>query len=293
MSYSLYLGTGPVGQIELFSALCKKKFDSKISLDEAIDSSYNEVKKISLNFRNQTGENPFPGYGVRRNEFNQEFAKFHSFEVYEKYARLVVPHLVFPLIAVDGNKKSHNYFSNIVQENDLITEIVPMQMRLDVGDNNGHSTWNINEYLPEVKTLIDQKGFPSVIGGAHFMSIAAHITERDYGGIKFWHRIPWPSILSLMDDYTKIAFIEEGDFIFREGNQYRDVFLHKGFPESSLDEKKNLESFELLTGKLIKLLDEDNCERKFNVFPKRFVGKYHETGGEEEQQLIVFGEKIS
>lgn len=100
MTYSLFLGSGPAGQIEFFSLFCKKAVERGTSLDTAVKESYSKIKKISKKILSN-GLNPFPGYGSSENSFDETFSRFHPFELYKEYSILAIPNIAFPIIAID------------------------------------------------------------------------------------------------------------------------------------------------------------------------------------------------
>jgi hypothetical protein len=174
MAYSLYLGSGSAGQIEIFSANCKKLVDLGAHVDNAIVDSYNLIKKLSITQALERESYPFNGYGTSDKSADEIFSKFHPFELYLEYGWQIVPTLAFPLVAIEGGSDSFRKFSGLVRLNGLDDLIIPRQMKF-IGSSRllQHSNcFNIDPNLPNVYDIVQEKGFPQVISGAHFLSIA-------------------------------------------------------------------------------------------------------------------------
>jgi len=286
MAYSLFLGSGPVGQLEIFSAECKRLFDGGESLENAISEGYELAKKVSLEYGSKDHKRPFPGYRDLMLSDEENFEKFHPFEVYREYARQAVPNLSFPIIAVEGERDSYLDFSEIIREFDLSRFIVPQRMKFRGYREVGllrKCGYNLDPSLPDVETLISQNSYPKVLAGSHFLSISMFSEFRNYDGLEAGTSIPHQAITQLMGDKTRLYFIEEGDLIFDEGLIYRNALKAENTRPNN---QNGLLDFELFGGLFFQKGDYKNRSFQVDVFPRHLVQKYDRHKRDYGQVLV-------
>ena len=272
MSYSLFLGTGLVGQLEIFSGLCIRALRNGQPLEEAIASIYPRVKEIARE-ANTGDQNPFCGYGGGTGSFDSEFERFHPIELYQYFAKHVVPFLPTPLVCVDGNAASHSYFSRLISGLDLAGIIQPKRMNFKTKkEGNMKTFWDISEPVQSVLEFVNENGYPSFICGAHFLAISSHTMSEDYGGTHLYRKIPHHAVTEIMGNQTKALFIEEGDLIFDEGITY---FLHR-YPQTDPEKTENgIAYFQEHAATFFKLKDEHHRRFSTQVFPAEFLKNYN------------------
>lgn len=286
MAYSLFLGTGPVGQLEIFSVLCREAITKGLPIENAITEGYLAMKE-GIRQNVASGLNPFPGYGCGGEKFEQSFAAFHPLDLYAEYAKIAMPHLDYPVIAVEGERESFSSFCSIVESFGLSDKIVPKNMKFVSSSYTDSRLQKGSVILPDVAGLVEKQGYPSLVAGSHFMSISAHWELEDYGGTSLHRKVPHRAIAKLIGDETLLAFLEEGDLLFDEGIAYADAMCraigeHSGFGKKSIN---GLREFEKLAGYFFSIADK---KREFlvKVLPKEFLAKYDRMQGDYGQALV-------
>ncbi|HII15956.1 MAG TPA: hypothetical protein HA362_06610 [Nanoarchaeota archaeon] len=287
MAYSLFLGTGPAGQLEIFSVLCKEAVKKGLPLENAVAESYHAMKE-AVRQAAPTVLNPFPGYGSGRRKLEQNMAKFHPLSLYAEYARIAMPHLDYPVVAVEGNRESFDSFCAIVETLGLSDRIIPKNMKF-VGSKYADSELQTEgKALPDVAGLVAERGFPSLVAGSHFLSISSHWRTEDYNGMGLHRKVPHRAITQLMGNDTLLAFLEEGDLIFDEGIAYADAMCsslgkHEEFGRRSIN---GLREFERLAGYFFSIAGK---RRQFSVklFPKELLSNYDRMRGDCGQALVA------
>lgn len=282
MVYSLYLGSGPIGQIEIFSANCKKLIDLGSPLDKAVEDSYKLIKKLSLEQKPHRGVDPFTGYGNPADSTEETLSKFHPLEIYEEYARQIIPNLSFPLVAVEGKSESFQQFGQLVRRIGLEDLVIPKQMRF-VGSSvmDYAANYDIDPNLPNVCDIIQERGSPQIISGAHFLSIAMFWGTESYDATSIDRKIPHQMIAALMGNNTKVLFLEEGDNIFDEGLTYRNTMGVK-----SNGTRNGLQDFEQFAAHFFHLADKERREFTVEIFPKKYMVRYDRTKIDYGQVLV-------
>lgn len=286
MAYSLFLGTGPVGQLEIFSVLCKEAIKKGLPLENAVTESYLAMKE-GIRQNVARGLNPFPGYGCGGEKFERSFATFHPLCLYAEYAKIAMPHLDYPVIAVEGERESFDSFCRIVESFGLSDKIMPENMKFVSSSYTDSRLQKGSITLPDVAGLVEEHSYPSLVAGSHFMSISAHWELEDYDGTSLHRKVPHRAITKVMGDETLLAFLEEGDLVFDEGIAYADAMCralgeHNGFGKKSIN---GLREFEKLAGYFFNIADK---RREFlvKVLPKEFLIKFDRMQGDYGQALV-------
>ncbi len=278
MNYSLFLGPGPVGPIEIFSALCKKTIDGGTDLDSAVSSNHKRIKEIAFRYLQTQNKNPFPGCGTS-GDFEKEFERCHPLSLYEEFSRLALPHMDLPIIVVEGEFSYYRNLCKVIDEANLENILIAKQMRFEGRLKHPESS-GVDMKIPNVNTLIDEKGFPSLIAGAHFLSIGVHHEKREYANLKIGGNIPHPAITSLIGDNTQLLFLEEGDLIYDEGTAYSKVFNGKKGLVNGLQE------FRKWSPRILQLADEKGRSFNVDIFPEEYLSSYDRKQGDYGQVLV-------
>jgi hypothetical protein len=190
-----------------------------------------------------------------------------------------------PIIAIEGETTSHEDFKELIEKLELSGEILPKQMKFSGRPVEWGIGWyQVDPSLPEVNTLISQRGYPSIIAGSHFISIREFGSIGRYGEFEAHANIPHQAVTQLMGDKTHLFFIEEGDFIFDDGRSYRRAIKCENVRPSS---RNGMLDFELFGGYFFQKGDEKNRNFEVNIFPRRFVQKYERYGSNSEEQVLV------
>ncbi len=288
MAYSLFLGTGPAGQLEIFSVLCKEYIIKGMPLEKAVNESYLAMKEAVGQVRAR-GFNPFPGY-VTGGDLEQSFAKFHPLSLYAEYARIAMPCLEYPIIAVEARPMAVESFCRLVETLELNDKIVPKNMAL-ISCPYTESRWQAaGVTLPDVSGLIAEWGFPSLIAGSHFLSIGAHWCTETYSGMQVHRKIPHSALTPLMEDNAMLAFLEEGDLIFDEGVTYEAAICGKPEEQRGIAgnaRRNGLHAFEWWAGTFFHSADAAGRKFRVEVMPKGFISEYDRKQADYGQVLVT------
>jgi hypothetical protein len=269
--YSLFLGSGPVGQLEIFSALFKTELDKGTTFGEAVGTSYEKMFRIAQSMEKEFCINPFPGTGFcpddGKSHVRENLEKFHPLDLYKQYAAMVSSHLSLPILAVDGNEKYTRYLSHVVWQNHLEDIITSLAMVIPTG--SPYLPYHgVSRSLPEVSGLIESRGYPTLLSGAHFLTIAPNYHTEDHGLTKLVSHIP-DNITSLMGDDTQLIFLEEGDLVYDQGRNYVHALDNPDGKESN-----GLLDFEKHAARFFSLNDSQKRDFKVDIYPKKFLAEY-------------------
>ena len=224
MSYALYVGCGPNGPLEIFSALLVQRRGKGMGLEEATDDSYQQMRTI-LQVSNEKGNKVFIGYG-KDLSFDDAFARFHPFPIYQRFASLVFETHPERVIAVDSHFDSTEKFRACAQSNGLGIEIKCMSLPRDDVNKDGM-----------IYRLVENEGFPSLISGAHCLvagGISKNFYEMGRGTARVWRAMPHRSLTRLIDRDTQLLTHEHLDLVAREGKGYLNAL--KGYRKVASDE---------------------------------------------------------
>ncbi len=279
MTYSLFLGSGPVGQLEIFTALCMVETRKGVSLERAVEQSYTIVKDLCWNeFQKGYSENPFPGYGSgvfnSSFHFERDFITFHPFSIYRAFAQAVIPKLNSPLICVEGNDDNYLRFTEIVKSLGLEKVIFPEHLRLPGSEFGGYQ---ISDRLLPISKIIWERGYPRFIAGAHFLTISQHWNIQIVDGKKVYTQIPYAPIVSLMDNETEVFFLEEGALVNKEEEE-----LAKWRDKMRIGNHSS--NFEGDAALIANLIDQKRRLFEFMVYPYNYRLR---DLIEDEQQVLV------
>ncbi|MFH1398553.1 MAG: hypothetical protein ABIG95_00395 [Candidatus Woesearchaeota archaeon] len=280
MAYSLFLGSGPVGQLEVFLALCKLAVDKGKGINAAIRDNYDLISRICTS---KPREYPFVGYGTEDRTPKELMDRFHPFGLYREMAFESIGKLAFPFYAVEGNQRYYVALKQLVGELGLGGLVKPVNFNFVCREEPCYPGITA-EILPMdtfINDLIGQSGYPSVVACAHFLLIAQHSANREYGGKDIFTGLPHKQIASFMGDNTLLMFLEEGHFVYDEGVTYAQVLGDDNLVNHGIW------AFEKYAPQFFHLADGDHRKFDVRVYPKESISGYKREKADYGQILVV------